>query len=283
MLKIDAHQHFWLFDPVKDAWITDDMDVLQKNFLPGDIEPVMQYNNIAGCIAVQAGQSERETMFLLGLAAQHPGIWGVVGWVDLQADNIEERLIYFKQFEKLKGFRHILQAEPDTEFILNEKFQHGIEMLDKYGFTFDLLIKPQHLKIAEKLVSAHPGQRFVVDHLAKPLIKDKQLQPWQDDLFTLAQHTNVLCKISGMLTEADWYSWEPSDFTAYLDAAFGAFGADSVMFGSDWPVCTLAGGYNRFVKLLELYMAQFNTAEQALFWGKNAMDFYAISNNLHTA
>lgn len=282
MLKIDAHHHFWLFDPVRDAWITEDMYLLQKDFLPEDIQPVMQYNEVVGCIAVQARQSEHETMFLLGLGEQHDNILGIVGWVDLQADDLEDRLIHFKQFEKLKGFRHSLQAEPDIDFMLKEKFGRGVTMLNKYGFSYDLLIKPEHLISAKKLVSVNPGQRFIVDHMAKPIIKGKQLQPWQDDLFELAQYANVSCKISGILTEADWYKWEPGDFTQYLDVVFHAFGPDRVMFGSDWPVCTLAGGYNQFVRLLECYMREFSSADQALFWGENALNFYAISKHLHT-
>lgn len=282
MLKIDTHQHFWLFDPVKDGWITDDMFVLQKNFLPQDIEPIMQHNDIAGCIAVQADQSEQETLFLLQLAKEHPCMLGVVGWADLKAGDINERLAYFKQFERLKGFRHILQAEDDVAFMLNEEFQRGIAALTRHGFTYDLLIKPQHLKAAGELAAAHPAQRFVVDHLAKPAIRDKQVQPWKDDLFRLAEHGNVYCKISGMLTEADWDKWEPSNFTAYLDVAFDSFGTNRVMFGSDWPVCTLAGGYKQFIDLLELYMAQFTPPEQASFWGLNALKFYNIQSNLYT-
>ncbi|WDF53830.1 amidohydrolase family protein [Mucilaginibacter sp. KACC 22063] len=282
MLRIDTHQHFWLYNPVKDAWITDDMSVIQKDFLSGDIAPVLQYNDVAGCIAVQADQTEMETMFLLELAERNPFIAGVVGWVDLKADNLEERLAYFKQYKKLKGFRHILQAEP-AEFMLEDKFKKGISKLNKYGYTYDLLIKPQHLKAAEELVSLYPNQRFVIDHMAKPLIKDKHLQPWADEITRLAACQNVYCKISGLLTEADWYNWQPSDFTAYLDVVFKAFGPSRIMFGSDWPVCMVAGGYNQFVKLLEEYLTRFTTAEQTLFWSENAINFYGLSNTLHKA
>ena len=276
MLKIDAHQHFWIFDPVRDSWINDEMLVIKRDFLPADLLPVLQENGIDGCVAVQADQSEQETQFLLEMAAANAFVKGVVGWVDLKADNMEKRLEYFKQFDKLKGFRHILQGEPDKQYMLQPRFQKGIASLQKYGYTYDILIYPEHLPYAELLAGGFPDQKFVLDHLAKPPIKDQNINNWQKDIQALAQHPNVHCKISGMLTEANWNSWKISDFTPYLDVVFNAFGINRVMFGSDWPVCLLAGGYEGTMQVLNDYCSRLSATEQELFWGQNATLFYNL-------
>ncbi|GAA4307130.1 amidohydrolase family protein [Mucilaginibacter gynuensis] len=276
MLKIDSHQHFWIYDPVKDAWITDDMSVIQRDFLPDNLAPLLQYNHISGCVAIQADQSDKESDFLLGLAKDSHIIRGVVGWVDFQADDIESRLEHYSRFPKLKGFRHVLQAEPDVRFMLGAKFMHGISLLKKYDFTYDILIKPQHLQAAAEFVAAFPEQRFVIDHLAKPLIKDGLIDEWQEGIGRLAKFPNVYCKVSGFVTEADWHSWQAADFIPYFDIVFNSFGLKRVMFGSDWPVNVLAGGYNRALKVLTDYTAKFTETEQAQFWGQNAMDFYRL-------
>lgn len=276
MPKIDAHQHFWIFDPVRDSWINDEMLVIKRDFLPADLLPVLQQNGIEGCVAVQADQSEQETQFLLEMAAANPFVKGVVGWVDLKADNLEERLEYFKQFDRLKGFRHILQAEPDKQYMLQPRFQKGIASLQKYGYTYDILIYPEHLPYAELLAGGFPDQKFVVDHLAKPPIKDQHINDWQKDIQALAQHPNVHCKVSGILTEASWNSWKTEDFTPYLDVVFNAFGINRVMFGSDWPVCLLAGGYEGTMQVLNDYCSRLSATEQELFWGQNATLFYNL-------
>jgi L-fuconolactonase len=276
MLKIDSHQHYWLYHPVKDAWITDELKVIQKDFLPADVWPVMQQNGVSGCMAVQADQSENENDFLLGLAEKYNFIKGIVGWVNLQADNIEERLAYYSQIKLIKGFRHILQGEPDDTFMLNEKFIKGISLLNKYQFTYDLLIKPQHLPYAAELVSKFPEQRFVIDHIAKPFIKDKLLDGWREGIREIAAYSNVYCKVSGLVTEGDWANHKPEDFTPYLDVVFNAFGVNRVMFGSDWPVCNLAGGYVGALKAINNYVSQLTLQEQKLFWGQNAITFYRL-------
>lgn len=276
MPKIDAHQHFWIFDPVRDSWINDEMLVIKRDFLPADLLSVLQQNGIDGCVAVQADQSEQETQFLLEMAASNPFVKGVVGWVDLKADNLDERLEYFKQFDQLKGFRHILQAEPDKQYMLQPRFQKGIASLQKYGYTYDILIYPEHLPYAALLAGAFPDQKFVLDHLAKPPIKDQHLNDWQKDILALAKHPNVHCKVSGMLTEADWKSWKPEDFTLYLDIVFNAFGINRVMFGSDWPVCLLAGGYEGTMQVINNYCSELSATEQELFWGENATRFYNL-------
>jgi L-fuconolactonase len=276
MLKIDAHQHFWVYNPVKDAWITDDMQVIQRDFLPGDLLPVLQQHNIAGCVAVQADQSEIENDFLLGIAETNPFIKGIVGWVDLRADNIEDRLQHYHGIKLIKGFRHILPGEPDERFMLDKKFMHGIGLLNQYGFTYDILIHPPHLPYAVELAAAFPYQRFVIDHIAKPYIKGRQVDGWRQGIEAVAVYPNVHCKISGMVTEAEWSNWIPHDFEPYMDAVFNAFGANRVMFGSDWPVCNLAGGFSGALKAISEYILQLSEYEQELFWGKNAIEFYRL-------
>ncbi|MDR6940676.1 amidohydrolase family protein [Mucilaginibacter pocheonensis] len=276
MLKIDAHQHFWIFDPVRDSWINDEMLVIKHDFLPADLLPVLQQNGVDGCVSVQASQSEEETRFLLDLAAENPFVKGVVGWVDLKADNLDERLQYYKQFDKLKGFRHILQSEPDKQYMLQPQFKKGIAGLQRHGYTYDILIYPEHLRYAAQLAAEFPDQPFVVDHLAKPHIKDQEISDWEKDMRALAQYQNVHCKISGMLTEADWKTWKPEDFVPYLDVVFNAFGINRVMFGSDWPVCLLAGGYKGTMEVINGYCEKLTATEQALFWGNNAAAFYNL-------
>lgn len=276
MARIDAHQHFWHFEPTRDAWISDKMAPLRRDFLPPELQPLLQRHGFDGCVAVQAAQSEVETDFLLELTAKHDFIKGVVGWVDLRAENIDERLAYYRQFAKLKGFRHILQGEADRALMLRPEFRRGISALGQYGFTYDLLILPDQLTYAAELASAFPNQAFVLDHIAKPLIKSGKTEPWRRDLQALATHENVLCKVSGLLTEADWQRWQPTDFRPYLDVVFDAFGTQRVMFGSDWPVCEVAGGYSRTISLLNDYLTSFSPTEQARFWGDNAVSFYNL-------
>ncbi|MGI4823402.1 MAG: amidohydrolase family protein [Janthinobacterium lividum] len=277
MLKIDAHQHFWKYNPVRDAWITDDMVAIQRDFLPPDLQPVLARHEFAGCVAVQSDQTEAENNFQLANAAAYPFVKGVVGWVDLQAPNITERLDYYQQFDLLKGFRHVLQGEPDRALMLTPNFRRGIAALGARDYTYDLLVFPDQLGFAQQLVAAYPYQRFVLDHIAKPPIKAQQMSDWVKDLQALAAHENVWCKVSGMVTEADWHAWQPADFRPYFDVVFAAFGPERVMFGSDWPVCEVAGGYEAVVGLAQQYLAGFSSHEQALFWGQNASRFYNLS------
>jgi L-fuconolactonase len=276
MRKIDSHQHFWLYNPVNHAWINDDMRAIQRDFLPADLQPILQENGIEGCVAVQVDQTEAENDFLLDLAKKNSFIKGIVGWIDLQADDIEERLQYYSGIKVMKGFRHILQGEPDEKFMLNEKFKHGIGLLNRYGFSYDILIMPNHLPYAKEFVAAFPEQRFVIDHLAKPYIKDKRINGWKEDMQAIAAFPNVCCKVSGMVTEADWANWKVEDFMPYLDVVFNAFGANRVMYGSDWPVCNVAGGYKGVLNVIENYVSRLTQNEQDLFWAKNAVDFYRL-------
>jgi L-fuconolactonase len=276
MLKIDAHQHFWQFDPVRDSWITDDMSVIQGDFMPADLLPVLQQNGMDGCVAVQADQSEAQNDFLLQLAQQNNFIEGVVGWVDLQAKNVDERLAYYSQFDKLKGFRHVLQGESNRALMLEPAFKKGISCLNKYNYTYDILIFPDQLKFSVELVRAYPDQKFVLDHIAKPYIKDGKIEQWATGIKELAQCENVYCKVSGLVTEADWKHWDNRTFEPYLDAVFNAFGLKRTMFGSDWPVCQLAGEYQAVKAIIDNYISTFTSTEQNDIMGGNAVNFYNL-------
>lgn len=275
-MRIDSHQHFWKYNPVKDAWITNEMNILQRDFLPEDLHSLLQHNNIDGCVAVQVDQSETETDFLLQLAKENDIIKGVVGWVDLRADNLEERLDYFSENKKLKGFRHIVQAEPEDDFLLREDFCNGIKKLANYDFTYDILIFPKHLKNAVAFVKKIPQQPFVIDHLSKPNFKKGDFSQWEKDIRSIASFPNVYCKISGMVTEADWKNWEENDFEYCLDVVTEAFGINRLMFGSDWPVCLLAATYQETANIVHRYYSKFSLTEQEKFWSKNAIDFYHL-------
>jgi len=273
---IDAHQHFWQYDPEKHSWISDEMSVLKKDFLAKELWAEFEQNNISGSIAVQADQSEEETEFLLQLASENSFIKGVVGWVDLRSPNIEGRLEYFSSYPKLKGFRHVVQDEPDVNFMLGEAFQNGIAALQKHNFTYDILIFPTQLQAALQLVQKFPNQSFVIDHIAKPQIKSGNLSAWAKQMTSIAQYENVYCKVSGMVTEADWNKWEYQDFVPFLEVVFNAFGTDKIMFGSDFPVCLLAGSYKNVKGILYQYLQGFSEEEQLNVWSGNAQRFYKI-------
>ena len=278
MQKIDSHQHFWVYDKERHSWIDDSMHACRQDFLPADLQPIFQQKGIEGCVAVQADQTEAENDFLLGLAQKNSFIKGIVGWVDLCADKVEERLEYYSHIKLIKGFRHILQGETDERFMLGEKFLHGISLLSKYAFSYDILIKPNHLPYAKELVAAFPDQRFVIDHLAKPDIKTGKMDGWKEDIQYIASYPNVSCKVSGFVTEADRIKWKPEDFIAYFDVVFNAFGAKRVMYGSDWPVCNVAGGYTGVLKVTESYFDRLTQNEQELFWARNTTEFYRLND-----
>ena len=275
-MRIDAHQHFWKFNPVRDSWITDEMAVIQKDFFPVDLAPLLIENNFTGSVVVQSDQSEKEDEFQLKNAEENDFIKGVVGWVDLQAPNVEERLAFYSSFKKMKGFRHVLQGEADRAFMLSPAFMNGISKLKKFGFAYDILIYADQLKYIPQFVSASPDQKFVIDHLAKPEIKDKKIEEWQKEIKEVAKYDNVCCKISGMVTEADWKNWKQEDLIPYIDVVIESFGPHRIMFGSDWPVCLVAASYEKVLSIVEEYFSSFSEAEQELFFGKNAMQFYNL-------
>lgn len=276
MQKIDAHQHFWKYDPVKDSWITDAMSVLRNDFLPQKLETILKENDFDGCVAVQADQSEAENKFLLDNAAKFHFIKGVVGWIDLRAGNVEERLNYYKKFKKIKGFRHILQGETNRNLMLHESFKRGIGSLKKYDFTYDILIFPDQLQYAKKLVAEFPDQKFVIDHLGKPCIKFKKISNWKKDIKEIAQYENLHCKISGFVTEANWHHWNEEDFRPYIDVVVESFGTNRILFGSDWPVCLVAAKYEEVLEIVKKYFFSFSKNEQEKFFGQNAIEFYNL-------
>ena len=274
--RIDSHQHFWRYHPTHHSWMTSEMEILKRDYFPEELLPLLRSANLDGCVAVQASQTEEENIFLLSLAAQHDFIKGIVGWVDLQSDKLAERLAYYKKFEKLKGFRHIIQDELDIDFMLHPNFLRGVGQLSAFGYTYDILIYPMHLPNAITFVNQFPEQLFVVDHLAKPCIRDRKMEPWKDDLKKLARHKNMFCKISGMVTEANWTQWTKADFIPYMDSVVDSFGFDRIMFGSDWPVCTVASSYTEMYEVVFGYFSQFSVSEQDKFYGQNASRFYNL-------
>lgn len=274
-MRIDSHQHFWQFDPVRDSWIDSSMQKIAKDFLPRDIKPLLEKSQMEGCVAVQADQSEVETQFLLKLADKNPFIKGVVGWVDLCADDLSERLEFFSKNPIFKGVRHILQAEKEG-FMLQDSFLGGIRLLKDFKLTYDILIYPHQLEESIALVDMNPDQPFVLDHLAKPHIKDQKIEEWASNIKRLANHKNVYCKLSGIITEADWSHWQAKDFDKYLSEALDAFGTDRLMFGSDWPVCLLAGSYQHVVKIIELFLKELKPIDQNKIMGENARNFYSL-------
>lgn len=275
-MKIDSHQHFWRYSPSSHAWIDSTMGVLKKDFLPEDLEPLLQNHELDGCVAVQADQSEAETEFLLKCAEEHPFIKGVVGWLDLCAEDIEEKLQEYSKNPLLKGLRHIVQDEPDDYFMLRPEFLRGISLLEKYGLTYDILIFPKHLSSALELVKLFPNQPFVVDHIAKPKINGKIEPCWEHYMNQLGQQEHVYCKASGMVTEAKWGKWSKSDFIPYLDVVFNSFGAERLMFGSDWPVCLLSAEYKQVNCILTQYLTKYPRESRKQVMGLTAEKFYKL-------
>lgn len=276
-MTIDAHQHFWRFDPVRDAWITEEMNVIRRDFLPADLAPLLKTAGIDGCVAVQADQSEAETQFLLDCALENDFVKAVVGWVDLRSPQVAERLAYWAGQPLVKGFRHIVQGEADDKFLLREDFNKGISALKKHGFTYDILVFPHQLPAVEQFVEQHPEQPFVIDHLAKPYIKKKEIGDWTKQIRRIARWPHVQCKLSGMVTEADMQNWKESDFRPYLDIVLEAFGPGRLMYGSDWPVCLLAADYTRQKGIVDSFIASLSASEKARIMGGNAAAFYNIS------
>lgn len=276
-MKIDSHQHFWEYDPVRDEWIDDSMEILKQDFMPQDLDPLLFDAGFDGCITVQADQSERETNFLLGLADKHDFIKGVVGWVDLKSPKLEERLVHFEQFKKLKGFRHILQGEP-AGTMLDDRFLNGISALQKTRFRYDILIFENQLRECIKFVEHFPEMHFVIDHIAKPVIKESSFDEWADSMKKLSDFPNIYVKLSGMVTEADWNHWKKDDFEPYLDTCLELFGSNRLMIGSDWPVCLLAAEYDEVIAIIEDYLYSLSQTEYRDIMGQTAVEFYQLKD-----
>lgn len=276
-MKIDSHQHYWHFNTDDYGWMGDNMSVIKRDFLPIDLLPELQNLGFDGSVAVQARQNMEETNWLLQLADENPYIKGVVGWLNLQLENVENDIRIFAQHPKAVGVRHVIHDEEDIDFMLRTEFIRGVRILEKYNLSYDILIFPKHLPNTIRFVQEFSGKQiFIVDHIAKPLIKDGVISPWKEQITELAKFPNVYCKLSGMVTEADWKTWKAENIKPYLDVVFEAFGTDRVMIGSDWPVCLVAGKYAEVMNVVIDYISTFSETEKANILGGNAVKAYRL-------
>ncbi len=275
-MRIDAHQHYWIYNPQEYGWIDDSMQTIRRDFLPDDLKPELSLAGFDGSILVQTRQSLEETRWLLALAAQAPTILGVVGWVDLRAPDVHAQLKALAGNPKLVGIRHIVQGEPDDNFLLREDFLRGISILEEFDLAYDILIYTRHLPVAAEFVQRFPRQRFVLDHMAKPPIKSGEIRPWAEGIRRLAEFPNVFCKISGLVTEANWQHWTLEQITPYMDVAFESFGPDRLMIGSDWPVCLVASSYERVIGIVKQYLKRRSPEERQAVMGGNAQRFWRL-------
>jgi L-fuconolactonase len=275
-MHIDAHQHFWIYNQAEFDWIDDSMAALRRDFLPEDLKPEMDSSDVDGSVAVQTRQTLEETRWLLELADQTPSILGVVGWIDLRSPDIRSQLKALCQHRKLVGVRHIVQSEPDDRFLLQPEFLRGISMLEEFNLAYDILIYPKHLPVAAEFIERFPRQRFVLDHLAKPPIKSGKIDSWAEGIGRLAEFPNVVCKLSGLVTEADWQHWRPEQIVPFLDVAFASFGPDRLMIGSDWPVCLVAAPYARTLQVVKTYLLGQKPECQEAVLGGNALHFWQL-------
>jgi L-fuconolactonase len=285
-MRIDSHQHFWQYSAAEYGWIDDAMAALRRDFLPADLRREMVGAAVDASVAVQARQTLDETQWLLQLADAHPFVAGVIGWVDLQADDAAEQLDRFVGHPKFLGVRHVVQGEPDDRFMLRPAFCRGISLLEDRDLTYDILIYPKHLAAAAELVSRFERQRFVLDHLAKPNIRAGEIREWEKGIRALAECPTVFCKLSGLVTEADWMRWTRDDIQPYLDIAFECFGAHRLLVGSDWPVCTVAGDYGRTVSLVDDYLTDRSAGDRNAVMGGNAARLWrlpVIGRNVRSA
>ena len=278
-MRIDAHQHFWRYEPAEYGWIDDSMAVLRRDFVPADLAREMARAGFGACVAVQARQTLEETQWLLALADQCPFIAGVVGWVDLQSERAHAQLEQFSSNPRLVGVRHIVQSEADDRFLLRPAFCRGIELLEAFGLAYDILVYPRHLPVAADFVARFDRQPFVLDHLGKPDVRRGAIDAWEKDLRRLAEFPNVFCKLSGLVTEADWARWSPSQLRPYLDVACDCFGAQRLMIGSDWPVCTVAADYTRTMSVVMEYVSSWTAENRDAVLGGNAARFWKLKAN----
>ena len=275
-MRIDAHQHYWNYDPIRHDWIDESMKVIRKNFLPTDLLIEMKKNGIDGSVAVQVDETEEENYFLLKLNEENEFIKGIVGWMDLKSPTAEEQMQHWKQYQKIKGFRCIMQGKPDELYVKNDLFISQIKKLASYEFTYDLLVYHDQLPSLIRFVEKLPDNRMILDHLGKPNIKNREIKTWRENIKILAQHPGIFCKLSGLVTEANHNNWSYDDLMPYLEIASEAFGIDRICFGSDWPVCLVAGSYSEVVGVIEKFSSQLNEQEKDKIFGSNTMKFYNL-------
>ena len=274
--RVDAHHHLWRYDPAEYGWINEKMSVLRRDFLPADLQPLLDRAGVRGAIAVQARQTLEETRWLLQLTEGASWMKGVVGWAPIAAPEFQEVLADLKRHKKLKGLRHVIQDEPDDQFILSAAFNRGIRTLQDTRLVYDILIHTRHLPQAARFVDMHPNQHFVLDHCAKPPILTGEVEPWATDIRELAKRPHVCCKLSGLVTEADWRQWTPANLEPYWRVALEAFGPDRLLFGSDWPVALLATSYQRWVDVVTEWIAPLSASEQDAIWSGTASHVYSL-------
>ncbi len=275
-MRVDAHQHFWIYQPEEYGWIDDSMATLRRDFLPHDLQTELENCSFHASVAVQARQTLEETRWLLELAQHSPQIIGVVGWVDLRSPDVRSQLREFASNPKFVGVRHIVQSEPDDRFLLQPEFLRGIAALAEFDLAYDILIYTKHLSVAAEFVERFPRQRFVLDHLAKPPIKSGQIEAWAKGIRRLAALPNVFCKLSGLVTEADWQNWLPQQIAPYLEVAFEAFGPARLMIGSDWPVCLVAAKYAGALGVVQDYLLGQSIEVRDAVLGGNAQRFWRL-------
>ena len=277
MTIIDSHVHFWNYDPIRDAWITEKMAVIKKNFTPEHLQKEFEINQVEGCVAVQADETNYETNFLLSHAKKNPFVKGVVGWIDLTDKSVADLLYDYSKEPLIKGFRNVIQGEPDEKYFQNKEFRVGMKRLQRYGFTYDLLIYHNQLPSAIAFTEKYPDQHFMLDHIAKPDIRNKQWKVWKDDIRELAKNPNIYCKVSGMITEADWKNWKYEDLLPYLEIVAEYFGTDRLCFGSDWPVALVAGKYSEVIQVVRSFLLQVSETEREKVLSVNTKRFYKLN------
>jgi len=274
-MLIDSHHHFWRYDPTEYGWINDEMSTIRRDFLPADLKRETDALGLDGVVSVQARQTLEETHWLLEMAEANDFIKGVVGWVPLVSPTVADDLAELTHHRKFKAVRHVLQDEPDG-YMARDDFNAGVNLLKPLGLEYDLLIYERQLPEAIQFVDRHPGQLFVVDHIAKPRIKENVVSPWRENILELAHRPNVYCKISGMATEADYSAWTPQQLKPYFDTALEAFGPHRLMFGTDWPVCQVACDYGRWYRLVREWAASLSDHDQDRLFGETAMEAYKL-------
>ena len=276
-MKIDSHQHFWNYNREAYPWMTEAHAAIKRDFLPRDLEPILEGSQIDGCICVQAQQTLRETEWLLELADKNAFVKGVVGWFPFRDANLSDSLDRFAKHPALVGARHAVHDESDDDFILGEEFNRGIGELAKYGLVYDILIFKKHLPHSIEFVDRHPHQQFVVDHIAKPRIDSRAFdENWHKNIVDLAGRDNVACKLSGMATEVTDPEWTADLLEPYFHTALEAFGPDRLLFGSDWPVCLLRSNYDAWVNTVKTAIDELSASEQSAILGGNAVRIYQL-------
>lgn len=281
-MRIDAHQHFWQYDPDRHRWINDEMSAIRRDFFPGDLATILKTLQIDGTIAVQADETMVETTFLLDLAAKNDFIKAVVGWTDLHSLELENTLYNFKGIEKLAGFRCVMQGAPAEKYLRNDLFANNLKKLAEYGYTYDLLVYHNQLPALISMTENLPDNQLILDHIGKPDIRNKQFQTWKEQIKILAKHPGIYCKLSGMVTEANYSKWTYDDLLPYLETSAEYFGLDRICFGSDWPVCLVAGSYNKVYEVIEKFVHQLSKSDQEKIFGLNTLQFYKIKDGSTT-